>query len=82
MQSIFVLTILVLAIYIGLVHISLIRFKTDVIKLIDLHADLHKKSFEQDLELMKLLSEHIMSDTKLQLKKTTTDENDATSMRD
>lgn len=48
-----ILLVIIIAIYAGCVHISLIRFKTNTLELIDAIQQLEKKAFEHQLELIK-----------------------------
>lgn len=48
-----ILLVIIVAIYAGCVHISLIRFKANTLELIDAMQQLEKKAFEHQLELIK-----------------------------
>lgn len=48
-----ILLVILIAIYAGCVHISLIRFKTTMLEILDAMQQLEKKAFEHQLELIK-----------------------------
>lgn len=48
-----ILLVILIAIYTGCVHISLIRFKTTTLGMLDAMQQLEKKAFEHQLELIK-----------------------------
>lgn len=48
-----ILLVILIAIYSGCVHISLIRFKTTILEILDAMQQLEKKAFEHQLELIK-----------------------------
>lgn len=48
-----ILLVILIAIYAGCVHISLIRFKTTILEVLDAMQQLEKKAFEHQLELIK-----------------------------
>lgn len=48
-----ILLVILIAIYAGCVHISLIRFKTTMLEMLDAMQQLEKKAFEHQLELIK-----------------------------
>ena len=48
-----ILLVILIAIYAGCIHISLIRFKTTILEVLDAMQQLEKKAFEHQLELIK-----------------------------
>lgn len=48
-----ILLVILIAIYAGCIHISLIRFKTTTIEILDAMQELEKKALERQLELIK-----------------------------
>lgn len=48
-----IILVILIAIYAGCVHISLIRFKTTMLEILDATQQIEKKAFEHQLELIK-----------------------------